>query len=167
MARVRVEVPVETEPVSRHHDRAPETTAAQDAGVTPHPTSQKPNTKKILLVCAGIFVLIFVINLINDRNRLQKELSTNTNSSQKVEDIVAQLAKSVELPANETPQMRTIEDASKFTQQNPSLSDIKNGDLLLFFEKSQKVVVYRPSTKKAVVVVTLSQPTTDQTTPKN
>lgn len=155
MARVRVEVPVETEVAEKHPD-----TDAPASGEHINGKQQKTSLKKILLVCAGIFVIIFVINLINDRNRLQKELSSNTDSSQKVEDIVAQLSRSVELPVNETPQMRTIEDAGKFTQQNPSLSDIKNGDVLLFFDKSQKVVVYRPSTKKAVVVVTLSQPDT-------
>lgn len=162
MARVRVEVPVENTPV-QHAPNQPEKPAAAHA--------EKPNRQlrnRLIVFVLVIFAGIFITNLISDKNKLEKQLNTKQDGgTQQVNEIVASLAESIELPVNETPQTRTIEDASKFTQQNPSLADIRNGDMLLFFPKSQKVVVYRPSSKKAVVVVTLSQPTTDQTVPAN
>jgi hypothetical protein len=155
VARVRIEVPVEEKPSQATHDAE-----VQHIGHKPQKSIQ---LKKIIVIIAVLTLGVFVINLINERNQLQKELS---GDSQNIEAIVKQLSKGVELPTDETPQMRTIEDASVFTKQNPSLADIRNGDQLLFFAKSQKVVVYRPSTKKAVVIVTLAQPTdTDQQNP--
>lgn len=160
MARVRVEVPVEEKPAPI--DQPMSHAAHNSAGGKP--TKRHSNNKLVIIVLI-IAGAIFVANLINDRNRLQQQLNDTKgeiSGSQQVKDIVNRLASSVELPSDETPQMRTIEDAAKFTEQNPSLGDIKNGDVLLFFEKSKKVVVYRPSTKKAIVVVTLAEPAAAQ-----
>lgn len=164
MARIRVEVPVDD---NAHPVKAESATVPEQV---PAVTRTQPNrhglTFKRSAVAVGILLLIlFVNNLVQDKNRLEQQLQGGQFTSQdNAKEIVSHLAKSVELPLDEVPQMRVIEDAGKFTEQNPSLADIKNGDVLLFFEKSKKVVVYRPNNKKAVVVVTLSQPATDQTT---
>lgn len=168
MARIRVEVPVEnkTQPVKAEPAAVPHQVPAATTS-TPH--NRQGLTFKRAAVAIGVLLLVlFVNNLIQDKNRLEQQLQGGQSTSQdNAKEIVSHLAKSVELPLDEVPQMRTIEDAGKFTEQNPSLADIKNGDMLLFFEKSKKVIVYRPSTKKAVVVVTLSQPAADQTTTGN
>lgn len=157
MARVRIEVPVEHKPTAGSHHQGP---TEHHPNQPQTPTPQLP-IKKWLIIGGVILGIFFVINLMQERNRLQQELE-NKGGDKQVSQIVSVLAKSVELPTDEVPESRIIEDASKFTEQNPSLSDIKNGDMLLFFPKSQKVVVYRPTTKKAVVVVKLAQPSGSQ-----
>ena len=158
MARVRIEVPEEEKPAKQKQPVVPHAAPAANS----YPSAGEPRHipwKKLLIAAAILFGFVFVSNLIDDRNRLQEQLQrADGGSSQEADDIVKRLSESVELPGDETPQMRTIEDAAKFTEQNPSLADIKDGDVLLFFEKSQKVVIFRPSTQKAIVVVTLSQP---------
>ena len=161
MARVRIEVPVEDKFAPKH---PPAQTLSAQGSDSSRPPRHK-NYKRLALIIVTIIGIVFIANLINDRNRLQQQLNDTkggATGSQQAEDIVKRLTGSVELPSDETPQMRTIEDAAKFTEQNPSLGDIKNGDVLLFFEKSKRVVVYRPSTKKAIVVVTLAEPATSQ-----
>lgn len=167
MARVRIEVPVEQKaPPSEAKTSAAPHQAPVGGDVTTSPVKEGLTFKRILIGLAVLLLLIFVTNLLQDRNRLQQELE-NKGSSVESSEIVKILSKSVELPTDEEPEVRTIDDASKFTEQNPSLSDIKNGDMLLFFAKNKKVVVYRPSTKKAIVVVTLAQPTSTQNSSTN
>jgi hypothetical protein len=163
MARVRVEIPVEESQQTVQTQSVGMSSEGEGQPIQPQKSSSFPY-KKFFAVMVVIVGFIFIANLISDKNKLEQQVKGSQTSN--VEEVVKQLSQGVELPVNEVPQMRTIEDAARFTQQNPSLSDIKNGDQLLFFEKSKKVVVYRPSTKKAVVVVTLAEPT-DQTTEQN
>lgn len=158
MARVSIEVPVEQP--SEAPKQAPAPNQQQPTHAPVPPPSNFP-LKKVVIIGAIIIGIFFVFNLMQDRNRLQQELDGKGGSAQTAE-IVKVLSRTIELPMDEVPESRTIEDASKFTEQNPSLSDIRNGDMLLFFPKSQKVVVYRPATKKAVVVVKLAQPSSTQ-----
>ena len=154
MARVRVEVPVEPK-------------SEQAVPPTHNQNRNSPGglpMKKLLVGFVAILGILFVLNLIQERNRLAQELE-GKNGSKDTSEIVRVLSRSIELPADELPESRVIEDAGKFTEQNPSLSDIKDGDVLLFYPKDQKVVVYRPGTKKAVVVVKLAQPSSGQPAP--
>lgn len=72
----------------------------------------------------------------------------------------------VELPRDEAPTVLNISNAEEVKKDNAALTDIKNGDKMLFFTKSRKLVVYRPATKKVVAVVSLAAPaaTTPSTT---
>jgi hypothetical protein len=65
----------------------------------------------------------------------------------------------VELPSGEAPTVLNVSDAEAVKKDNAALTDIKNGDKMLFFTKSRKLVVYRPSTKKVVAVVSLATST--------
>jgi hypothetical protein len=69
----------------------------------------------------------------------------------------------VEVPAGEAPTVLNVSDAEAVKKDNAALTDIRNGDKMLFFAKSRKLVVYRPSTKKVVAVVSLATPATTTT----
>lgn len=71
----------------------------------------------------------------------------------------------VEVPAGEVPTVLNVSDAEAVKKDNAALTDIKNGDKMLFFAKSRKLVVYRPGTKKVVAVVSLANPSASTTTP--
>lgn len=158
MARIKVQVPVESKPRHNPHTQINHHTESHQAPGSP---SKSSSVKKAALIIAVILLVIFVMSLISEKNQLQKEARSNT-SSQKVEDIVGQISKSVELPTDETPQMRTIEDASRFKQSSEVLDEINDGDVWIFYPKAGKQVFYRPSTKKVIFVVPLA-PTTDTT----
>ena len=88
-----------------------------------------------------------------------KKIKTQTGSSSAKDDevkkIVAEIAKLIRLPENDTPSIATITDVSKLKEQ-PPFKDAKNGDILLVFNSSGKVVLYDPKDKKIVNVTTLS-----------
>lgn len=153
MARVRVQVPVEQKPEPAP---APPPPSAPNQPETPRGSFP---LKKALLILGVIIGILFVNSIIQDRNRLQKQLGQkqSVSSGNEVESIVAQLSKAVELPKDETPQLRTIENAATFREQSPVFSEINDGDMWLFYAKSGKQVFYRPSTKKVIFVVPLVQ----------
>lgn len=70
--------------------------------------------------------------------------------------LAGQIGKSVQLP-NEQPTLFTIADKSKIS--NKALGQrVDNGDELLFFKSARKVVIYRPSTKKVIDMLTIESP---------
>lgn len=69
------------------------------------------------------------------------------------QSLTKQLGKTVDLP-NEQPIIFTIADKSKLSSKVLS-SRVSDGDTLLFFKSANRVVIYRPSTKKIVDMLTI------------
>lgn len=163
MARVRIEVPIEQKATPADTQTAAPHQAPSGGDVAISHDKQGLTFKRIAIGLVIIVLFIFVANLIQDKSRLEQQLQENKGSSeQDVNAIVERLAKSVELPNDETPQMRTIEDASKFKQQSQVLSDIQDGDVWLFYPKAGKQVFYRPKTQKVIFVVPFASETPAQ-----
>lgn len=64
-------------------------------------------------------------------------------------DTIQKVNKLTKLPDDETPVFATIGDISKLKSQ-PAFKDAINGDLILLYQKSQWVYIYRPSINKVV-----------------
>jgi hypothetical protein len=110
-----------------------------------------------LLIAAGLLVAY------SNRERPVSPSGTlgTSQTPTEAEGYYQEISKYVEVPANETPTVLNVSDAEAVKKDNAALSDIKNGDKLLFFTKSRKLVVYRPSSKKVVAAVSLAAPTTN------
>lgn len=74
--------------------------------------------------------------------------------------VLAKVAKLIELPQGEMPQMATIEDAESVKTLQPFLVNAQNGDILIVYATAQTALLYRPSTNKLIAVgpVTNEQP---------
>lgn len=178
MPRVRVIEKIETPTPAVVHKEA-----ATHIPTTPHQGGlfNKLNPKTLRLIGLAFVLLIFtifLIGLINERNKLKREVSqqssSNGSANQDVNAISAEISKFVELPGNETPVLRNVEDAAKLKEESPALimllADIKDGDKILFYASVRKMVVYRPTTKKVVGVInvpTSTNPTTQPTPATN
>lgn len=90
-------------------------------------------------------------------------LGANTSGQSEEQQYYNEVSRIVELPDNQLPRVVNISDAELVKKDNVALGDIKNGDKMLFFTQARKVVVYRPTTKKIIAVVSLAQPTSGQT----
>lgn len=64
-------------------------------------------------------------------------------------DTMRKVERFTKLPDGETPIFATIDDVTKLKSQ-PAFKDAINGDLILLYEKSQWVYIYRPSLDKLV-----------------
>lgn len=69
--------------------------------------------------------------------------------------VVGMVEKLIELPKDESPTLATVSDKSKLATQS-FFKNAQNGDKLLIFVKSKKVILYRPSEDKIIEVGTIS-----------
>ena len=103
-------------------------------------------------------------------NNLKKENARLSNPQEaakaETEKIKAEVANIIELPANETPTIATVVDASKLKTQ-AFFANAQNGDRVLMFSEAKKAILYRPSTKKIIEVapINIGSGTTDKAAP--
>lgn len=107
----------------------------------------------LLFILAVIGVSGFMTyNYIQDQNakieRLSDPQQAAKDEAAKVKDLVAALA---DVPADETPTIATVNDASKLKGQ-AFFKNAENGDKVLIFTKEKKAYLYRPSTNKIIEV---------------
>jgi hypothetical protein len=65
--------------------------------------------------------------------------------------IIAQVAKLMQLPTDESPSVVTVTDKSKVAGQ-PFFKNVENGDTLLVYSKNLQAILYRPSTNMIIQV---------------
>lgn len=81
-----------------------------------------------------------------------REAQANNPSTQQ-KQLVSQLSKLIEMPSGQ-PVITTVIDKSKLTNKTLA-SQAQNGDRLFIFAKSKRLVLYRPSDKKVVDMLTI------------
>lgn len=82
---------------------------------------------------------------------------------QQATDILKRVGQLIQLPANETPSMATINDAASVKKAQPFLANAENGDILIVYAGAQTALLYRPSENKLIAVGPVtSAPTTGQ-----
>lgn len=100
----------------------------------------------IALLISGYFIYSYIIK--------KPTLTTKSES----EIIIDQVAKILDLPPDEVPTIATVTDIEKLKsgQNSPFFERAVNGDKVIVYAKSQKAVLYRPSTSKVVDVSQLN-----------
>lgn len=94
-------------------------------------------------------------------------LSSGTQQAQaEVSALVAKVGKLITLPADETPTVATVTDASKIKDQ-PFFRNSENGDKVLIYQKASKAILYRESENRIIEVGSLNfnQPASPTPTP--
>lgn len=113
----------------------------------------------LAFAAVGCLLVLFMVAVFiskNDSNEIPQTLGTSDATQSDPERYYEAVSKFVELPTNDLPTVANVSDAEKVRKDNVVLTDVKDGDKMLFFAKSRKVVVYRPSSNKVVAVVTLT-----------
>ena len=113
--------------------------------------------KKKLLLVAVFFV--FVVSAISSQRILSLfDKKTAARVAQKnAEQVISDVAKIYDLPTDEEPTLATVSDTKKLADQ-PFFAKAQQDDRVLFFPKSKKAILYRPSTNKIIEVSSLSLP---------
>lgn len=112
----------------------------------------------VLVALAGAaFLYVQYQNTAKELKKVKSQVSTQAGVAGKQDEAkkyVTEIGKIVRLP-DETPSIATITDVSKLKDQ-PFFKDANNGDVLLVFSKSGKVILYDPANKKIVDMTTLT-----------
>jgi len=106
-----------------------------------------------LLVIIGLAVAGgYYYNKYNNSQKEVKKLSNPQEAARaEVNQVTSAVGKLVELPANETPTLATVTDASKLKSQ-PFFAKAQNSDKVLIYTQSKRAILYRPSTDKIIEI---------------
>ena len=124
-------------------------------------TKKSKKNTKVLVIVLVVLALVgvgayFAYDYVQDQNakieRLSDPQQAAKDEATKVKDLVAELA---DIPADETPTIATVNDASKL-QGQAFFIKAQNGDKVLIFTKAKKAYLYRPSTNKIIEVAPIN-----------
>jgi cytoskeletal protein RodZ len=176
MARVRVKIdPEETPPKEVKDEKPPETKeleheakpAAAEKKVRLENALSLSFTKKQLKIFLGVLaVLILLIIAIANRERdtdstnSSQQQAANNSQDQGLSDAKKyeeEIGKIVDLPTDIIPTFSRVNDAQKLSKSSPVIfKNAQNDDVFLVYinpDKTAKVVLYRPSTKKVITFI--------------
>ena len=116
----------------------------------PRPT-QADGLKRLKLTQVIIAVLlIFSVFMWVQYHDAQNKLSGSTMAKQD-SSVIADVRKLAVVPANETPTVATVVNASKLQDQT-FFANAKNGDKVLVFNREKEAILYRPSSNQIVTI---------------
>ena len=107
----------------------------------------------VVLALAGIGASGFFFYKYQGANKLLK--NTTGVSAEESKNITDKVSKFYNLPQDETPNVATVLDVSKLTDQ-PFFKDAKNDDKVLIYAKAGIAILYRPSENKIINVSPVS-----------
>lgn len=108
----------------------------------------------IALIIVGLLVF-FVYEYAHTKNQLEKLSNPKTATESATQQLVDSVGKLVQLPANETPTIATVNDAAKLKNQ-AFFANAQDGDKVLIYSKSGRAVLYRPSTNRVIEYSTVN-----------
>ena len=109
--------------------------------------------KRIILIILALIILAVGCSGIYYfyKKHLQVKENPRIIAVTETDELVKEVGKIMELPADETPTIATVMDKEKVKDQ-PFFTKAENGDKLLAYTKNQKAILYRPSTRKIIEV---------------
>lgn len=126
----------------------------------------------VLALLAGLGFFVYKYDQQRKANEQAKadieRLSNPEESAKDAEDkLIEEVKKVAVVPDDERPTIANVTDASQLKSQ-PLFASIENGDKVLLYVKARRQVIYRPSTKQVITIVTLPEddPATKQTVPE-
>ena len=108
-------------------------------------------TLVVLLVAGSVYGGIKYTKLQDENTRLSNPQESAKAEMDRVKEAVEML---VDTPKDETPIIATVTDVEKLKSQ-PFYANAQNGDKALFYEKSKRAILYRPSTNKIINTSTI------------
>ena len=101
----------------------------------------------VILVLIGA-AIYFYLQYQKTNNLLQ---NPNQASQEETKNLISQVGKLIQLPANENPTIATVSDITKLSDQQ-FFKNAVNGDKVLIYSQAQKAILYRPRINKIIEV---------------
>lgn len=114
----------------------------------------------VVFVCLlGLLVFFFL-----QYQHSQKLLQNPTEAAkEEIQTLVTEIGKSIVLPVKEDPTVATITDVNKLNAQ-PFFKQAKDGDKVIIYPVTRKIILYRPSLHKVVDITAMNVSTSEPIT---
>jgi len=91
-----------------------------------------------------------------EKSKLQEQVVALQNNpllvaERKTQNTIEKVSRLAALPTNETPTVSEVSDAEAVKKSIVGLTDVQNGDNLLFYFQAGKFIQYRPATDKIIL----------------
>jgi hypothetical protein len=112
-------------------------------------------SKQPILLYGILLIVLFVISQLVVVQFFDKNTATRQAQKQ-AEQVISDVAEIYDVPTDEVPTLATVSDPSKLSDQ-AFFAKAQSGDRVLFYSKSRKAILYRPSAHKVIEVSSLTQ----------
>ncbi len=109
----------------------------------------------VLVAAVGAAGYFYMQYAAAQKKLMTVQSKTGTSTAAADAQVLAQIEKLIELPKDEPPTLATVSDKSKLASQS-FFRNAQNGDRLIIFVKSKKVILFRPVANKIIEVGTIS-----------
>jgi hypothetical protein len=109
----------------------------------------KNNYKVIVIGIFLISICTLAYGYVHTKNELKRLSDPKTAAQDQAQDLTTKVGKLIVLPSDNNPTIATVKDADKLKAQE-FFARAQNGDKILYYPKSSRAVLYRPSSNKVV-----------------
>ena len=148
--RARSAAPAQPAPQPNHEEPASRSSRKRKIGLP-----KKKPIRPLLGLVVVLLLVFFAYEYAHTKNQLDKLSNPKTATESATQQLVDSVGKLVQLPANETPTIATVNNAAKLKNQ-AFFANAQDGDKVLIYSKSGRAVLYRPSTNKVVEYSTVN-----------
>ena len=133
-----------------------------DSDVKTELNAKSSKVKYVNLAVEAVLLLALIAlgaqyaNLKTDNNRLNDQIVALRNNpllvaEKKTNDTIQAVSQLTTIPQGDTPTVSEVTDSESVKKSIVGLTDVQNGDKLLFYFKGGKFIQYRPSTDKIIL----------------
>lgn len=106
----------------------------------------------IVFICLIGLIIFFFLQYQRSQNLLQNPTEA---AKEEIRAVITEIGKSIILPEKEQPTIATITDVNKLNTQ-PFFKQAKDGDKVVIYPLTRKIILYRPSLQKIVDITAMS-----------
>lgn len=141
---------------------SPPATAVSSSTAPADKTGHGSKAKYLHLAVHGVLLIALLATAFqffqakSESAKLQKQVvALESNpllvAERKTQNTIERVSRLATLPTNETPTVSEVSDAEAVKKSIVGLTDVQNGDNLLFYFQGGKFIQYRPSTDKIIL----------------
>ena len=104
---------------------------------------------------AGVILVGSLIGNVYLGLKVRALLHPEIYAAQELKQLVVDVGRVIVLPENETPTTATVTDPEKLKDQ-PFFAHAQVGDKVLIYQKTNKAILWRPSTRKVIEVSSIN-----------
>lgn len=107
----------------------------------------------VFFLVLGMAIFFYIeLREIKNIGEIPNSKQTQEEVRERIEDVVMEVSKLIELPEGEEPVLVEIADKEEISENQEFFAKAENGDVVLIYRQAKKAYLYRPSEKRLINV---------------